>query len=296
MAFTIQMTPRGVLLAGKFRTEAELNKSTNDGRRNTIIVELTGHTNQSGGYFQGLSDNDLVGRLAMAVFLMEAGVRDRAQLQQLSDDDQRNVLIVTNEGYTDLSVGQLQGKTNQELVQIGLEWLTKSRTLAAILEFYWNIDQAKVLGSIPDIIHVQSYDNRKSSSPLEAEFSFTKDVTNSSSFSQEHGFEISLGVETKFTAGIPGIAANETTVALNTSTTHNWSFGGENSTTQSYSHKSAVNVPPRGNIQRVASVTKGTLDVPYRAKIRTGDGSINWIEGTWKGVSTVNCVAKQVDL
>ncbi len=296
MAFTIEMTPRGVLLAGKFRTEDELNHTSTDNKRNTMIVALSQHTNQSVGYFQGFPDDALVGKLATAVFLKEAGIRDGDALKTMTDDDERNTLIVVNEGYTDRAVSQLQGLSNQELVQVGLEWFTKSRTLAAILEFYWNVDQAKILGTAPEIIQVQSYDNRKSTSSLDAEFSFTKEVTNSSSFSHEHGFEIAAELKYSVKAGVPALAETETSVSLNTSTSHNWSFGEENSTTQAYTHKSAVKVPPGGNIQRIASVTKGNLDVPYRAKIRAADGSISWIEGTWNGVSTVNCVAKQIDI
>jgi hypothetical protein len=81
----------------------------------------------------------------MVVFLREAGIRDDNRLKHMSDDDQRNTLIVENNNHTDRP--GLQGMSNKELVQVGLEWFTKSRTVAAILEFYWNLDQAKVLKS-----------------------------------------------------------------------------------------------------------------------------------------------------
>jgi hypothetical protein len=45
-----------------------------------------------------------------------------------------------------------------------------------------------------------------------------------------------------------------------------------------------------------AIVVRNSVRNPYRAKIRAGDGSIQWIEGTSKGVSTVNLVEKQVDI
>jgi hypothetical protein len=105
-----------------------------------------------------------------------------------------------------------------------------------------------------------------------------------------------VGTATTIKAEVPFLGGDETTVSLNTSTTHNFSFGEENTTTQSYAHQSDVAAPPYKKLQKIASVTKGNLDVPYRAKIRAGDGSIRWIEGTWKGVSTVNLVEKQVDI
>jgi hypothetical protein len=46
MAFTIEMTLRGVLLAGKWRTEDELNHMPTNDKRNFLIVELEKHTNK----------------------------------------------------------------------------------------------------------------------------------------------------------------------------------------------------------------------------------------------------------
>jgi hypothetical protein len=294
--FTMKMTPRGVLLAGKWRTEDELNHMPTEDKRNSLINALSEQTNQPVGYFQGFDDNALVGKGATVVFLREAGIRDDNELKKMSDDNQRNTLIVVNNGHTDRPISQLQGMNNQELVQVGLDWFANSRTVAAILEFYWNIDQAKVLSTAPEIIATESYDNSMSLSPLPGKFSFTKEITNTSTFSEEHGFEIKAGVETKFKAGVPLLAGNETTLTLDTSTTNTWQFGGENRTTQAYTHESKVNVEPLKRLKRVASVTKGNLDVPYRAKIRAGDGSIQWLEGTWKGVATINLVEKQVDI
>ena len=38
---------RGILLAGNFRTQHELNMMTHDDQRNTLIVEMTKHSNQT---------------------------------------------------------------------------------------------------------------------------------------------------------------------------------------------------------------------------------------------------------
>lgn len=296
MPFTIEMTLRGVILAGKWRTEDELNHMPTEDKRNCLIVELSKHTNQPVGYFQGFDDNALVGKGATVVFLRETGIRDDNALKNMSDDDVRNTLIVENNAHIDGPISSLQGMSNQELVQGGLGWYADSRTVAAILEFYWNMDQAKVLSTAPEIIASETYDNSKSQIPLNTKFSFTKEITNTSTFSEEHGFEIKVGVEMKISAGVPLLAANETTVKFDTSTTNTWQFGGANTTTQSYTRESDVSVPPLKRMQRVASITKGNLDVPYRAKIRAVDGSIQWLEGTWNGVATVNLVEKQVDI
>ncbi len=296
MPFAIEMTLRGILLAGKWRAEDELNHMPTEDKRNSLIVELANHTNQPAGYFQGFDDDTLIGKGATVVFLREAGIRDDNALKNMSDNDQRNTLVVENNNHTDKPISSLQNMSNKELVQEGLGWFTNSRTIAQILEFYWNMDQAKVLNTAPEIIATETYDNSRSQIPLKTKFSFTKEITNTSTFSEQHGFEVKVGVETKFKAGIPGLAENETTVKLDASSTNTWQFGGENKTTQSYTRESDVEVPALKRMQRVASVTKGNLDVPYRAKIRAGDGSIQWLEGTWQGVSTINLLDKQVDI
>jgi hypothetical protein len=116
----IEMTLRGVLLAGKWRTEGELNSMSTEDQRNTLIVELSQHTNQPGGYFQGFDNDTLVGKGAVVVFLRESGIRDVNTLKTMSDDDQRNTLIVVNHSRTGKSGAELQGLSNQDLVRIGL--------------------------------------------------------------------------------------------------------------------------------------------------------------------------------
>src|SRR5438477_2435693 len=111
---------RGVLLAGKFRTQRELNTMSKDDQRNTLIVELSGRTNQSVPHFQSLDDATLTGTGAVLVFLREARIRTDAELKTISDDDQRNILIVELGSQTNLPVSVLQGMSNMDLVLLGL--------------------------------------------------------------------------------------------------------------------------------------------------------------------------------
>jgi hypothetical protein len=111
---------RGVLLAGKFRTQHELNRMSHEDHRNTLIVELSNRTNQSAGHFQSLDDAALAGTGAVLVFLRESGIRDDQALKSISADDQRNILIVELGGQTHLSGSVLQGMSNLELVLEGL--------------------------------------------------------------------------------------------------------------------------------------------------------------------------------
>ena len=62
---------RGVLLAGQFRTQHELDKMSADDQRNTLIVEMAGHSNQAN--FQAFNDFELAGAGAVMVFLRGGG-------------------------------------------------------------------------------------------------------------------------------------------------------------------------------------------------------------------------------
>jgi len=128
--FTIEMTTRGVLLAGQWRTEAELSGMSAEDKRNALIVMLVENSNGDVGYFQGFprgqdNDNiDLVGKGALVVFLLRAWLRDDAALKKMGDVDQRNALIEAIIKHTGSfwPETQLKGMSNQELVQKGLEW------------------------------------------------------------------------------------------------------------------------------------------------------------------------------
>jgi hypothetical protein len=111
---------RGVLLAGKFRTQHELNKMSRDDQRNTLIVELSNRTKKKAFHFQAMDDYTLAGTGAVLVFLREAKIRNDAELKAMSDNDQRNTLIVEINGQTQLDISRLQGASNMNLVRLGL--------------------------------------------------------------------------------------------------------------------------------------------------------------------------------
>ncbi|MFI6095971.1 hypothetical protein ACIA8G_10485 [Lentzea sp. NPDC051213] len=108
---------RGVLLAGRFRTQHQLNTMSRDDMRNTLIVVMTSLSNQNN--YQAYNDADLAGAGAVMVFLRETGIRDDAALKKMSADDQRNVLIVELDAQTGRG-RRLQGLSNLDLVLTGL--------------------------------------------------------------------------------------------------------------------------------------------------------------------------------
>ena len=142
MSLAIEMTVRGVLLAGKWLTEAQLkpegaqDPKISGGWRNHLISKLVDHTNpayyqkkfhrDSVSYFQGCDNDTLIGMGAVIVFLRESGLCDEKTLKAVGDDDQRNGLIDQNYRHTGRPVPEFQGMNNQRLVQIGLQWFPTS--------------------------------------------------------------------------------------------------------------------------------------------------------------------------
>jgi hypothetical protein len=118
---------RGVLLVGKFRSQHELNAMSPEDQRNTLIVELAGHSNQSN--FQSFDDDALAGMGAVMVVLRNTGIRDEVGLKRMSADDQRNTLIVELQELTRLDRAQLQGRTSLQLALTALGWFDPGEAL-----------------------------------------------------------------------------------------------------------------------------------------------------------------------
>ena len=108
---------RGVMLAGQFRTQHELNTMSPDGQRNTLIVEIAGRTKQTD--LQSFNDFDLAGIGAVLVFLRTARIRSDADLKNMTADDMRNVAIVEIAAQTNLG-SKLQDLRNMDLVLTAL--------------------------------------------------------------------------------------------------------------------------------------------------------------------------------
>lgn len=109
---------RGVMLAGKFRSQQQLNTMSPDGMRNTLIVEIAGRSRQTN--LQSFDDDTLAGMGAVLVFLRTARIRDDAALKGMTSDDMRNILIVELGGQTGMSGSELQAMSDIELVKLGL--------------------------------------------------------------------------------------------------------------------------------------------------------------------------------
>ncbi len=89
----MEMTVKGMLVAGKWRQQRDLLMATQDDARNVLIVELGGHSTESPN-LQGFSDERLVEMAAIVLFLMNANLgQDRKWLQAHSAKDHREKVI-----------------------------------------------------------------------------------------------------------------------------------------------------------------------------------------------------------
>jgi hypothetical protein len=120
MSLSIDMTLHGVLLAGKWTTESGLKQHDDEWWRNHLITKL-GHTSaKPDGYYQGFNNDELIGKGAILVFLLQAGTYDIAKLKTMSDVDQRKAIIEHDNQHTGIPVAVLQGLNNPQLVRLAL--------------------------------------------------------------------------------------------------------------------------------------------------------------------------------
>lgn len=123
MSFSIELTVHGVLRAGNWRTEEELQRISEDDKRNTLICVLRDFSNQEVGYFQGCDNAALIGKGGNVAFLRAARIRDDGALKNMSDEDHRNTVICALNINTGVEVGVLQGEDNLGLVRRAANWL-----------------------------------------------------------------------------------------------------------------------------------------------------------------------------
>jgi hypothetical protein len=110
----------------RFSQPADLETMSAEDKRNTLIVEMTARTRTpEPHYYQQFNNDMLIGKVAVLIFLMRAKIRDNGTLRTITDDGQRNILVVEHAAHTQLTGSELQGMTNQQLVHVGLSWFEK---------------------------------------------------------------------------------------------------------------------------------------------------------------------------
>ncbi|XP_069488446.1 tachylectin-2-like [Ambystoma mexicanum] len=173
---------------------------------------------------------------------------------------------------------------------------TRDKTIKSVVSLDFQPDVGEVLSTVPEVVAQQVYDNKKSTSPLNATFTFSKTYAVESAFSHEHGFTMDAEAELSFTVGVPFIAEGGFKIAISTSTAHNWSFAKVNRTETQFSMSQTFQVDPGKAVCQKAVVQKAKLIVPYVAKFRTLFDSEVTIQGTWEGATYFNLNVVQEDV
>jgi hypothetical protein len=107
-----------MLLAGGWRTAAELANMSADDMRNTLIVVLSQNSTDNVPSLQAQTSQELTWHARMYLWLVAAGIRTSSELSAMSLDNQRNGTIVEINKQKGISIGALQAKKNEELMQI----------------------------------------------------------------------------------------------------------------------------------------------------------------------------------
>jgi hypothetical protein len=112
----MEMTVKGMLVAGKWRQQRDLLMATQDDSRNTLIVELGGHSTESPN-LQGFSNERLVEMAATVLFLMNAKLGlDRKWLQAHSAKDHREKVITFINSMTGEPEDSLRSLSDTQLL------------------------------------------------------------------------------------------------------------------------------------------------------------------------------------
>jgi hypothetical protein len=125
--FDIPMTLDGVLLVGGWRNASELPSMSEDDKFNTVATELSGRTfipSDQPYFLQQFSIYQLIGKAAVYIFILKAGIRTIEYMKSMSTEDLRNTLIVANDARTHQG-SALQGLDDQQNVHIALDWYNR---------------------------------------------------------------------------------------------------------------------------------------------------------------------------
>jgi phospholipase C len=164
-AAPIQMTPGGVLVAGKWRTHSAVKSMSAQQIRDALIDVMVenskGEKEASKTYFRqfkdsrandGPLDEDLPGKAAIVAFLRDATNRSADWLRERTDLEQRSALIDWLSENGSVSPSELKSMTNQELVLLGwTRW--RQPTMKGYVRDYTN--ELRHLGYDED--HVKRY-------------------------------------------------------------------------------------------------------------------------------------------
>ena len=156
----------------------------------------------------------------------------------------------------------------------------------------FDIDNGDLLSQTPQLLKIETYDNRASSVPLHSDFDVSKEVAEISSFTHSNNFTI--GAEISVSTQLPFFDGSD--ITLSESATSGVSLTSETRKTSSYNTSSSVEVSAGEGIVKEAIVQEATLSVPWTATVINGLGAEVTIGGQWSGTNAFNFRVEQEDI
>jgi hypothetical protein len=136
-------TLRGMIYKGGSRNHHDLDRMSDDDKRNILIVELShGSSDKDIPYIQGMPNELLIGYFATLVLLKECKIRSPHDLTHISLVDQVNTLIVETHNRLSIPVHELQRKQPTEIVKIALKWRDEFFAIENIYDLRFNLAAA----------------------------------------------------------------------------------------------------------------------------------------------------------
>lgn len=160
-----------------------------------------------------------------------------------------------------------------------------------ISRIVYESNEANILSQKPEVIGSATQRNHTSINQ-QMEFSFSETKTTSSSFNYTYGYAITIGASGK--VGIPLVAEGE--VKVETTQSHEFSWGLETTNSKVFETKFTVVAPPKSKITATGKVTRADVDVPFTVHFKSiATGHEVAIDGTYKGVTfwDIDCDYKQ---
>jgi len=122
----------------------------------------------------------------------------------------------------------------------------------------YQIDEAKILTSIPEIIGTETLRNDTSVNQT-VEFNFSRTEISSSSFEYTRGFTVTVGTSGK--VGFPFVTEGE--VKVDVSNSHTLKWGTTTTESKTFTTRLLATVPPYNKVIATASVTCAKIQVPF---------------------------------
>lgn len=267
-----------------------------DDKRNTLIVELNKHSNISIKQLQRKYNtgnvNSLVGMAAICHFLYTKNIRSKSELFEMSDDDQRNTLIVELNKKLGKTIRELQGMGDLQLVACGADASFPLRegsdVISKVLAVHWDLQSAIIVERTPEVLAEHTYDNRRSDHILKETFRYCKTIEKQTRFEHTQSLHFSGTATFSFKAPIPVITENNASFSVTAGYDTTWTSAETKTITQTFEKTTDVEIQPRSYIRRKSILTIGKMNVPYTMDVETESGKKMTINGVWHGVSLIN--------